>query len=444
MLEYLHLKNVGPAPEMELELAPRLNLLTGDNGLGKTFLLDIAWWAITQNWPADVNPSVSSGRMALPNPGQEATIEFRISASAPSKKSKATFNRREQAWEASRLLDSGVRRLLLYAQVDGGFALWDSIRNGRGREGEIERPKRGPGYVFTPREAWDGLPLEPGPKLCKGLIEDWGSWQRENGNAFSQLTSILEALSPPGTHATSGENGHSTEVLVPGELTRISLDDVRDMPTLRMPYGQDAPIVHSSAGMRRIIALAYLLVWAWQEHQRAARLLEQAPAREITFLIDEIEAHLHPRWQRTIVRALLNVMQALAPEVQVQLIVATHSPLVMASVEPWFNPDTDAWFDLDLVSTEGGSTVQLQKRPFLRRGDVSNWLTSNAFDLRVARSEEAEQATLNARALLTTPVAVDAQSVRAADQALRSSLPEIDPFWVRWSAFAEPYLGKRL
>lgn len=46
MLEYLRLENVGPAPSMEL--APRLNLLTGDNGLGKSFLLDCAWWALTQ------------------------------------------------------------------------------------------------------------------------------------------------------------------------------------------------------------------------------------------------------------------------------------------------------------------------------------------------------------------------------------------------------------
>jgi predicted ATPase len=44
MLEYLHLKTVGPAPEMELVLGRRLNLLTGDNGLGKSFLLDVAWW----------------------------------------------------------------------------------------------------------------------------------------------------------------------------------------------------------------------------------------------------------------------------------------------------------------------------------------------------------------------------------------------------------------
>lgn len=40
--------NVGPAPEMEVELAPRLNLITGDNGLGKSFLLDVAFWVTVQ------------------------------------------------------------------------------------------------------------------------------------------------------------------------------------------------------------------------------------------------------------------------------------------------------------------------------------------------------------------------------------------------------------
>ncbi len=35
MLERLHLKNVGPTPELTMELAPRLNLITGDNGYGE-------------------------------------------------------------------------------------------------------------------------------------------------------------------------------------------------------------------------------------------------------------------------------------------------------------------------------------------------------------------------------------------------------------------------
>jgi DNA repair ATPase RecN len=51
MLKSLHLKNVGPAPEMTLELGSRMNLITGDNGLGKSFLLDVMWWALTRRWP---------------------------------------------------------------------------------------------------------------------------------------------------------------------------------------------------------------------------------------------------------------------------------------------------------------------------------------------------------------------------------------------------------
>lgn len=30
MLHRLHLKNVGPAPDLDMNLAPRLNLVTGD------------------------------------------------------------------------------------------------------------------------------------------------------------------------------------------------------------------------------------------------------------------------------------------------------------------------------------------------------------------------------------------------------------------------------
>ena len=66
MLKQLKLTNIGPAQTMELKLGQRLNLITGDNGLGKSFLLDIAWWAITGAWPADVNPAMVSGKKALP------------------------------------------------------------------------------------------------------------------------------------------------------------------------------------------------------------------------------------------------------------------------------------------------------------------------------------------------------------------------------------------
>ena len=66
MLKTLRLENIGPAKEMELELGSRLNLITGDNGLGKSFLLDVAWWAMTSYWPVEVNPKIGSGLMARP------------------------------------------------------------------------------------------------------------------------------------------------------------------------------------------------------------------------------------------------------------------------------------------------------------------------------------------------------------------------------------------
>ena len=77
MIESLRLRNVGPAPAMDTELAPRLNLITGDNGLGKSFLLDVIWWALTRRWPQEVNPHMNAGYAARPaTPGEDATIGF--------------------------------------------------------------------------------------------------------------------------------------------------------------------------------------------------------------------------------------------------------------------------------------------------------------------------------------------------------------------------------
>ena len=50
VLRYLETTSLGPTSNMVFNPARRLNLVTGDNGLGKTFLLDLAWWALTRDW----------------------------------------------------------------------------------------------------------------------------------------------------------------------------------------------------------------------------------------------------------------------------------------------------------------------------------------------------------------------------------------------------------
>lgn len=421
MLKELHLVKVGPADGLTLRLKPRLNLITGDNGLGKSFLLDIAWWAMTRRWPHLLNKSLVSGYVARPESAKEGSIEFVVRGKSRDARYKSSFSARDEAWtgKAGRPHNPG---LVLYAMADGGFAVWDPARNYWKKVGGEDVQDRVPAYVFGPREVWDGLKDPERGQLCNGLISDWAGWQKEGGEAFAQLCSVLRTLSES-----------DVRPLEPGPLTRISLDDARDIPTLKTAYGKDVPVLHASSGMRRVIALAYLLVWSWQEHVKAARLIEEETAPQVVFLIDEIEAHLHPRWQRAIVSSLLDVTQALARDAQVQLIVATHSPLVMTSAEPRFDAAQDAWFDLDLEPGSSGQAgrVCLTERTFEPQGDVSRWLMSAAFDLPSARSLEAERLLDAAEALVVDPRATPARA-RELTRSLEAVLGSLDPFWPRW------------
>ena len=438
MLKKLELKNVGPAPAMELEFGKRLNILTGDNGLGKSFLLDIAWWSLTRKWPAEINPKLTSGKKAVPSVDGPASISFAFSGKMkPQHYYESKFVRREQAWtgRSGRPSNPG---LVLYAMSDGGFAVWDPARNYWRKKGKIDVQDRTPAYVFSPTEVWDGLPTEEGKWLCNGLIRDWSNWQREDkGIPFRSLRKVLKALSPPDSELT------------PGELTRLGLDDVRDMPTIRMPYGRDVPLLHASAGIRRIVALSYLLIWAWEEHLKAAKILGERPTMQVIFLIDEMESHLHPRWQFRVLPSLLDVVFTLTrartgmvpfiPELAagpaVQLITATHSPMILASAEPVFNAATDAWFDLDYAG-KNRTDVALTKRVFEKHGEVDNWLTSDAFDLHSARTPEYAKLVEDAALLLGT---ADVRRSVVADmqKKLQKALNPKDPFLFRWRGICQ-------
>ncbi|MGV7208105.1 AAA family ATPase [Oxalobacteraceae bacterium A2-2] len=425
MLKELHLKKVGPSETLDVHFKPRLNLLTGDNGLGKSFLLDIAWWSLTRRWPRDLNKELVSGYIARPVSAKEASIEFVVGGKTKKDvRYKSIFSAPDEAWigKSGRPHNPG---LVLYAMADGGFAVWDPARNYWKKVGNVDVQDRVPAYVFSPGDVWDGLQSSEKGRLCNGLIQDWAGWQKEGGETFELLCRVLARLSPS-----------KDELLRPGPLERMSIDDVRDIPTLISPLGKPVRILHASSGVRRIVALAYLMVWSWQEHKNAAGLLEEDTAQQIIFLIDEIEAHLHPRWQRTIVRTLLDVASVLGKAAKVQLLVATHSPLVMASMEPHFEEDLDGWFDLDLVRHAGSvNDVQITERHFTKMGDASRWLVSEAFDLEAARSLEAEDALVEATEIMNSlgnnqPVAKG--RIMAAEKKLENALSDTDIFWSRW------------
>ena len=380
MLKSIVAKNVGPIPELSVKFGSRLNIMTGDNGLGKTFLLDMIWYALTSMWPAEVNSKMASGLMGRPlNPKKEATIDFVLTGNTSnSKRYKSKFERNKQLW-VGHVLNLQKNELVVYALADGSLCVWDPARSywsaSLGRPGKYAKYQSA--FVFTPNDIWNGL-KQNGNNVCNGLIADLLKWQNNKGFEYDCMTRLLEKLSP------------FDFTMQLDEPTRISIDDVRDIPTIRMPYGR-VPVLHASSAIRRILSLAYCLTWAYSEHRKACFIRGIRPTSRMTFLMDEVDAHLHPNWQRKIMGALLDSigeMLGFLMKGKVQIIASTHSPLVMASLEDVFDESKDKWLDFDF---EKNGSISFTEREFEKQGTPESWLKSKAFDLKDTRSIDSSQ-----------------------------------------------------
>jgi predicted ATP-binding protein involved in virulence len=113
----------------------------------------------------------------------------------------------------------------------------------------------------------------------------------------------------------------------------LALEDL----VLETKDGELLPFGLLSDGYRNIVAMVADIAW------RASRLNPQLGARapalaEGVVLIDEIDLHLHPKWQRRILGDLRRAFPRL------QFVVTTHSPFIVQSLEPGqlvnLDPDT--------------------------------------------------------------------------------------------------------
>lgn len=405
-LRLLALEGLGPSERIEFHPGDRLSVITGDNGLGKTFLLECAWWALAGQWAEDA-------QQALPHDDnlkrKEPAITFEISGKRRAgPRTRIKYDWATQSWPLPKGRPT-IPGLIVYARVDGSFAVWDPVRygpSGQGRSGVL---------LFKRDEVFDGLEGK-----IEGLLRDWVNWQRSpDQGQFEVFKHVLRRLSPP-----------DLGPLVPGEPVRLPRQP-REIPTIQHHFDR-VPVTQESAGVKRIVTIAYLLVWAWNEHRINSNLARKAPQKNIVLLVDEIEAHLHPKWQRVVLPALLDVAGILSKEVRPQIIIATHSPLILASLESTFSDETDKLYHLKLES----GRVTFRETRFIRHGRVDEWLTSEIFQLREPRSSEGEYAIRMARKLLESDEP-NKESIKEATDTLTKTLAADDEFWPRWVYFAE-------
>ena len=117
-----------------------------------------------------------------------------------------------------------------------------------------------------------------------------------------------------------------TAVRAAPDVEHASYDPVTQGPMVRFEDGHASPWSELSDGYHVFIALVADVA------RRAVMLNEfdgaEAPERvEGVVLIDEIDLHLHPRWQRVALPRLRSAFPKL------QLVVTTHSPQVLSSAE---------------------------------------------------------------------------------------------------------------
>jgi hypothetical protein len=303
-----------------------MNLLVGINGVGKTTVLDSIRICLSK-----VIPSISCSKS---RPLAFVADDIRINASALTVQLSFTLN--NKAWE-----------FLVHKQRNRSVSQKES---GIVREQTIATP--------------DKETLTEGPPVPRRSAKVERS--QPFGLFFSTRRSLLSDLSPSVTKISGGQTAAFADALVSREL-RIS--EFADWMRAQEALGKENPRSKKHLGSLRRAALSFLPecrnlrpegtikpqlivdkgrltlnVRQLSDGERGslslvldiARRLSQAnpdlpdPVKqgEGIVLIDELDLHLHPKWQRTIVERLTRTFP------RCQFIVTTHSPQIVAAVEP--------------------------------------------------------------------------------------------------------------
>ena len=200
-------------------------------------------------------------------------------------------------------------------------------------------------------------------------------------------------------YAASKRSAIQAEAKSRAKLIRtVLIDLLPDVDDIRFPVPDDVdagPRVefHTPYGWVPIrqLGLGYKTLIAWMV-DFASRLFERYPespnplAEPAVCLVDEIDLHLHPKWQRTIMQYLTVRFP------NTQFIVTAHSPLIVQAA-------TDA--NIAILRREGDHVVIDQSFKAIHGWRIDQVLTSDLFGLETARPPALDKALRDRKKILT-------------------------------------------
>lgn len=358
-LERLTLANFRGFEQIELGFEADITVVAGVNGVGKSGVLRALTVAMSQGLPTfsackesplglgdtDVQfgkPALALS-MALALPGAVVRIDVNRTAPLDPGKAEALIRRRDELRFATRETTKGSKEeralsddlRLIEHQLAGASDL-PTVRvlptdAGMAPEDYVAGVKAAASQPFAVYYSTARLlsRLPPSPPRVRSLtvgaayekalsqlevsLNDFANWARVVAvqGKQSQALGMFRQLS------------RAVRSFLPG-VTRLRLHEDRPPRFSVQKQGSRLYLEQLSDGERGLLALVFDLT----RRLAIANPQLENPIRDgvALVLIDEIELHLHPRWQRDVVKRLCETFRTC------QFVVTTHSPLVLGEV----------------------------------------------------------------------------------------------------------------
>ncbi len=351
----------------------RWTLLVGDNGVGKTTLLQcLAWMRPTPYYP--------------PGKDKQAGIQPWLYDEGPP--------------DMARLLRHGARRTVLQAEMvelpdlASCRALTARVRTGIELDAEDNQFAGAERTTNDPKTTVEPFVITYAANRYMGYRNTEDTSEPEPVNLLERdSTELIDAADVLSRldHSTRRDNAQSKALL--GSMKR-ALADI--LPFVNAPndimildpmepaaeesgglrfqtQNGDVPLAGLSLGHRTVAAWIVDLGWKLVRRYPESKKPLEEPA---VVLIDEIDLHLHPRWQRKIMSQFSDHFT------NVQFVATTHSPLMITSM-----------IDVNvavLSQTEPGDHVVIENDPEVIEGWRLDQTLVSLFGLETARSLRVE------------------------------------------------------
>jgi hypothetical protein len=300
-IKKLHVKNMGLFNCLNVTFNPKVNILIGANGSGKTSILRLITYCVSakglnhSRWrkPAEVwvisrwkeSDYKSNFTIIVDEHYQQIPfVNQHLSLSG------STFNP-----VPNNVYVIGAYRYFGYKRIEG-----------MKREAIGEERKRA--YQDNATQLLDGgTPL---PDIKQWMVNRYFSidkeWSKIQSQNWEKIMELLPKIAPP-------------------EMDFHFVRIERDLEPIFEVNGFDVYLEELSSGFKSFLAIVFSIIdWCEGVNEGSKALIQEARG---TVLIDEIDAHLHPQWQAKIIGHLKMLFPC------VQFIVTTHSPHVVASAE---------------------------------------------------------------------------------------------------------------